>query len=330
MRVARLHGARDLRLHDEAVPVPGPGEILLRVTAVGLCGSDRHWYAEGSIGEVALQVPLVLGHEVGAVVASGPRTGERVAVDPALPCGSCDVCRSGRGRLCPAVGFAGHGSTDGGLREWMPWRDARCHPVPDRIADLEVPLLEVLGVALHALDLAQVTPNLRAGVYGAGPVGLMVIAALRAAGIRQIVATDRLVHRLDAARTAGASDTILVMDGEDPASVIPVDVAFECAGEDAAIDMAVRALRPGGRAVLVGIPSGERSAFRAAIARRKELGLLLCRRMEARDLVHAIELVASGAVVLAPFISQRFGLEDSAAAFEALLERRGEKVVVAP
>lgn len=300
------------------------------MTAVGLCGSDRHWYEEGSVGEVPIGEPLVIGHEIAAIVASGPRRGERVVLDPAIPCGACDVCRSGRGRICPDVRFAGLAPLDGGLREWMAWPADRCHPIPDSIADAEASLLEVLGIALHALDLAEVAPGMRVGVYGAGPVGLLVIAALRAMGMTDIVATDPLAHRLDAARAAGADCVSLVGDGADPAASIPVDVAIECAGEDEAVDTAVRALRPGGRVVLVGIPSGERTAFPAAVARRKELSLLLCRRMEASDLPRAIALAAGGAIDLEALISHRFALDQASLAFETLAARRGLKIVVEP
>jgi L-iditol 2-dehydrogenase len=343
-----LHAARDVRLAAKATPLPGPGEELLDVLAVGLCGSDRHWYEDGAIGEVRLAEPVVLGHEIVARIAAGPRRGERVAVDPADPCGTCDICRSGRGRLCPAVRFAGHAPDDGGLLTQMAWPSDRLHPLPESIGDAEGTLLEVLGIALHALDLAGLPAEgssrepgrpdaasaqrsgLRAGVYGAGPVGLMLVAALRAAGIDQIVASDPLGHRLDAARIAGATEVVRVTGTPDPAADLAVDVAFECAGEDAAFDTAVRAVRPGGRVVLVGIPATERSAFPAAVARRKELSLHLCRRMEASDLPRAIGLVAAGRVDVRPFVSHRFALDEASEAFRVLADRSGLKVVVEP
>lgn len=319
--------------------MPGPGELLLRVTAVGLCGSDRHWYEEGSIGELPLTAPLVPGHEIVARVAEGPRMGERVAVDPASPCGRCQLCADGRGRLCEDLRFAGHPPVDGALRTWLAWPAQRCHPLPDSISDPEGVLLEVLGIALHALDLAghsvdTAAPGprdrLRAGVYGVGPVGLMVVAALRAAGIGEIVATDPLPHRLAAAGIAGATRLVHIAGVQDPAASVPVDIAFECAGEDAALDTALRALRPGGRVVLLGIPTTERTAFPAAVSRRKELSLQLCRRMEGEDLPRAIDLVASGRVDLRPFVSHRFPLDEAHEAFRALSERVGLKVVIEP
>ena len=329
-RAARLHGRRDLRLHDEPAPRPGPGELVLRVTAVGLCGSDRHWYEEGEIGETGLAAPLVLGHEFAAVIEGGPRDGERVAVDPADPCGRCDPCRHGQGHLCASMRFAGQAPTDGALRTRMAWPASRCVALPASIADVEAPLLEVLGIALHAIDIAAIEPGMTAGVYGAGPIGLVLIRALRASGIHTIVATDRLGHRVAAALESGATTALAVGDGVDAAASLPVDVAFECAGDDAALDSAIRAVRPGGRVLLVGIPEGDRTAFPASAARRKELTLRLVRRMQATDLRRAIELVASGAIRLDGLVSHRLPLAAVSAAFELLAARSGLKIVVEP
>jgi len=174
---------------------------------------------------------------------------------------------------------------------------------------------------------------MRVGVYGTGPVGLMIVAALRARGVREIVATDRLDHRVAAARAMGAT----VAETVDPAQPIaaerpgsPVDVAFECAGEDTAVEAAIRAAAPGGRVVLIGIPSPDRTTFSASVARRKGLTLVMCRRMRPGDLAAAIRLAAAGDVPLGPVVSHRFALDEAAAAFEVLRSRSGLKVVVEP
>jgi L-iditol 2-dehydrogenase len=327
---ARLHGARDLRLHDEPPPEPGPGDVLVRIGAVGLCGSDRHWFLDGAVGDTALTAPLVLGHEFAGAIVGGSRDGERVVVDPASPCERCDLCRGGNGRLCRSMRFAGQAPTDGALQTWFAWPGSRCIRLPDSIPDDEAILLEVLGIALHAIDLAVVEPGMVAGVYGCGPVGLVLVRALRAAGVGRIVASDRLANRVEAAAASGATQTQLVGDGPDPAAAIPVDVAFECAGEDAALESAVRAVAPGGRVLIVGIPESDRSTFPASPARRKEVILQLVRRMEAPDLPRAIELVSRGDVRLDGLVSHRFALAQVADAFEVLAARSGIKIVVAP
>ncbi|MGA3056789.1 MAG: alcohol dehydrogenase catalytic domain-containing protein [Candidatus Limnocylindrales bacterium] len=335
---ARIYAAGDIRVGREPVVGPGPGEVLLRATAVGLCGSDLHWFEEAGIGDSVLTRPLILGHEIGAVIAAGPRAGQRVAVDPASDCGLCGPCVEGRANLCVAMRFAGHGSTDGGLRTFMAWPERLLSPLPDAIGDDEAPLLEVLGVALHALDLGLVAPGGRAGVYGCGPIGLLLVQLLRRQGLSTVVATDLLSHRVAAAKSMGATDAFLV-DGDAGsgftperrlARELPVDVAYEVSGTNAALSDAIAAVRPGGRVVLIGIPTGDRTTFEAGAARRKELALLECRRMVASDLPRAIQLVAAGSIDLRSLITHRFHLSEAQEAFETLAERRGVKVIVQP
>lgn len=319
MKVLRLHGARDLRLHDEPVPAAAEGEVLVRVTAVGLCGSDRHWFDEAGIGDARLTRPLVLGHEFVGVIEDGARAGERVAVDPAITCGRCTPCLAGQPHLCLHVRFAGHGTTDGALRSTLAWPAELAHPLPETLSDVDATLLEPLGVALHALDLGHVQAGTSAGVFGCGPIGLLLIQALRAAGA-SVAASDVLPHRVEAALALGAT----------PADEAGVDVAFEVAGEDAALDDAIAATRPGGRVVLIGIPAGDRTSFTASAARRKGLTLLLSRRMEPADLPRALRLVESGEIDLAPLVTARYGIDDWQDAFGDLARREGLKVVVEP
>jgi L-iditol 2-dehydrogenase len=327
LRALRLHGPGDLRLHDEPDPSPAPGEVLVRVSAVGLCGSDRHWLLEGGIGDAQLERPLVLGHEFAGVVASGAREGERVAVDPAVPCGACDLCAAGLEHLCLGMRFAGHGSTDGALRTLLPWPERLVHQVPETLTDVEAALAEPLGVALHALDLGHVLPGAAAGVFGCGPLGLLLVQLLRMVGASPIVATDVLAHRVAAAEQLGATHAVLAGG---PSLDEGLEVAFEAAGDDAAVDEAVASLTPGGRLVLVGIPDGDRTSFRASAARRKGLTMLLSRRMTAADLPRALRLAAEGRVDLSPLVSGRYALDEWSDAFAALRERRGLKVVIEP
>jgi L-iditol 2-dehydrogenase len=336
--VARLHGPGDIRVGREPVAAAGPGEVLVRIASVGLCGSDLHWYREASIGDVALRAPLALGHEFSGVVLEGPRTGERVVGDPADPCGTCDPCLDGRTNVCVSPRFAGFGTADGALRSVMPWPDRLLHQVPDALGDDEAALLEPLGVALHALDLAPPIAGGRAGVYGCGPLGLLLIQLIRLAGAAVVVATDRLPHRVAAARAMGASHGFVVGDrpgpdapaGHSPAHDVEVDVAFEASGTDEGLSDAIAAVRPGGRVVIVGIPEGDRSAFAAGPARRKEITLQLSRRMVPSDLVRAITLARSCTVDLAGLITHRYTLDQAPEAFAALASRRGLKVIVHP
>ena len=302
------------------------------MTAVGLCGSDIRWYEEGAIGDARLQRPLVLGHEFAGVIEDGPDAGLRVVADPAVPCLACEPCRAGWPNLCQAGQFAGHGATDGALRSAMTWPRRCLHPLPDAVADAEATLLEPLGVALHAADLARPTLGGSAGVFGCGPLGLLLIQVLRATGASTVVATDPLAHRRSAAMTAGATEVLepTGKTGDHRGPERPVDVAFEVAGDDGALADAIGAVRPGGRVVLVGIPSGDRTTFAAGVARRKGISMLLCRRMQPADLPRATALVVAGSIDLRPLISDRFPIHEASQAFAALVARRGLKVVVTP
>jgi L-iditol 2-dehydrogenase len=333
--VLRLHGRRDLRLAQEPIPIVAPGQVLLRVTAVGLCGSDRHWFEDASIGDAHLAGPLVLGHELAGVIASGPRTGERAAIDPAIPCEACRPCRAGRANLCLALKFAGHAGTDGGLRQWMAWPEQQVHALPDGCSDAEGALLEPLGVAIHALDLAQVSVGDTVAVVGCGPIGLLLVQLARLAGARWVGATDPLGHRLEAAAGFGAA-TFPADGARDPATEMlaaagngGVDVTFEAAGSAEAVQTAIRIAGPGTRVVVVGIPSDDRLTFRASTARRKELTILLARRM-LQTYPRAIDLVERHSVDLSRLVTHRFPLQDATQAFATLERRDGIKVLVEP
>ena len=333
MDVLRIHARADIRLHEEPTPIPGPGEELVRITAVGLCGSDLHWYEDGGVGRAKITEPLVLGHEMGGVIAAGPREGLRVVVEPARPCGTCATCLAGHGNLCESVRFCGHGTTHGGLRTFMAWPRRLLLPLPDSIAGDDVALLEPLGIALHAVGLGHVRAGMSAGVYGCGPVGLLLIRTLRAFGLGPILATDTLPHRVEAALASGAAEARLTAIDSQPVDVGswgPVDVAFEVAGEDAALETALRTVRVGGRVVVVGIPPTDSTTFGASLAREKGLSIVMSRRMQPQHLLRAVELVDDGAIDLDGLISHRFPIGEGRAAFEALVSRAGLKVVVKP
>jgi L-iditol 2-dehydrogenase len=336
MRAARLYGSGDLRLVDEPVPVPGPGESLVRVTAVGICGSDLHWYADGGIGDVRLTEPLVIGHEFAGVIADGPRRGERVAVDPAIPCGNCEPCLNGDRNLCIVVVFAGTGRQDGALREFVAWPIDLLHPLPEALSDADGAMLEPLGVALHAVDLSHVHVDDTVAVIGCGPIGLCLVQLARVAGATTVLAADPLAHRAEAALEMGA-DAVLTSDPDGFATALAeatdgrgVDVAFEAAGSDAAVDLAVTAARPGARVVLAGIPGGDTTTFRASTARRKGLSLIMARRMKESVYPRGIRLVERGRVDVASLVSDRFPLSRTDQALRTAHTRAGLKVLIEP
>lgn len=329
MRCATIHAPGDVRVGEMPEAVAGPGESLVRITSVGLCGSDLHWFAEGAIGDARLSRPLVLGHELAGVAVSGPLQGSSVGLDPALPCGHCRECEAGLEHLCPRMSFAGHGLTDGGLREFVAWPDRRIHRLPDGYDPARGSLLEPLGVAVHAADLAHLRHGWKVAVAGCGPIGLMLIQLAVRSGC-EVVAVEPLAHRRDAAVRAGASVAVApgaVVLGADLDSTC--DVAFEVSGADDGLERAGRLVRPGARIVLVGIPDQDATTFSASLMRRKGLTLACVRRMTGSAYARAIALGTRGVVDLSWLISHRFPLADAATAFRIASRREGLKVVVA-
>jgi L-iditol 2-dehydrogenase len=327
VRTARLHAAGDLRVGEEPVPAAAAGTSLVRVTAVGICGSDLHWWDEGAIGDATLAHPLVLGHEGAGVIADGPRRGERVAIDPAITCGTCRACRDGYANLCYRIRFAGHGETDGMMREVIAWPADLLHPLPDGVSDTDGALLEPLGVAIHSMDLGHLPFGGTASVIGCGPIGLLLIAVLKAAGASSVLAVEPLAHRRSAAAQYGA-DGVFGSDAVDLTDA-GVDVAFEAAGSGEAVRLAAESVRPGGRVVLAGIPGDNVITFQASVARRKGLTIALVRRMN-HVYPRAISLAARGVVDLGALVSEREGLGSAAGAFGEAARRTGLKVVIEP
>ena len=328
MLAVRLHGPRDLRVERVAHPgSPGPGEALLRVRTTGICGSDLHTYQDGRIGDTVVDAPLILGHEfsavveaVGAKAADGLhrplRPGTRVAVDPAHPCGQCEQCEHGHPNLCPAVAFCGSHPYGGSLCEYIRMPARCCFPVPASIDDETAALLEPLGVALHAVDLAHVRVGDRVAVLGAGAIGLLILQLALRAGADEVYVTDRLAWRLRKARGLGG----VPLSGEAVAQVRRhtggrgVDVVFEAAWADETVGEAAGMARYGGRVVLVGIPSDDRLCLQHSVARRKGLTLAVSRRMK-HVYPRALRLAEAGTVRTRELITHRFALKRAVEAF---------------
>ena len=329
MKSVRLHGTGDLRIHEEPIPVAGEGEKLVHVKSVGVCGSDLHWFGEGSIGDAKLEHPLVLGHEMAGVT----KDGQRVAIDPAMPCGHCEFCDHGHPNLCSNLIFAGHGKTDGSLREWMAWSEKCLHPIPDSMSDTDGAMLEPLGVAMHTVDLGKVKAGMSIGVFGCGPIGVLIIQMARLSGAANIIATDKLPHRVEAARRFGADEAYLVEDNSHLREIQAVtqgrgvDISFEAAGAQEAVNDAFAAVRPGGRVILAGIPDDDRTSFSASIARRKGLTIKLVRRMK-HTYPRAIELVSKGLVDVNSIVTHRFPLVEASDAFRVAARREGLKIII--
>ena len=336
MQAIHLHGPKDLRLSEVPDPDrdPGSGEALIRVGAVGICGSDLHLYASGQIGNIGRSGPFVPGHEfMGTVTAVGPdpldgthqplTVGQRVAVDPQVPCLHCEWCEAGHPNLCPNHTFFGLHPTDGALREQMTVPGRNCFPLPDSISNGGGAVLETLGVALHAVDLAHTAVARSAVVIGCGPVGLLVLRLARLAGLDPLIAIDPLADRVELARRWGASHGITARaeDVVEEVSRITAGrgaaLTFEAAWAGPSVGAAVTMAAPGGRVVLVGIPSDDACSMAHSEGRRKGLTIVFSRRM--KHVYPRAILLASGpdpAVAVDELITHRFPLAETSRAFQ--------------
>jgi len=328
MRAAVLHDVRDIRLDDIPRPVPQDGNVLVQVKAVGVCGSDLHSYLEGSTTGRTRVVPYVLGHELAGIILpefakqSGLTAGTLVAVDPARPCMECEWCHRGHTNLCPRVRFLGYAPTNGALAEFVSVAPSALHPVPPEIEPADAAILETLGVAIHAIDLARIRFMESVAVLGCGAVGLLLVQLARLSGAGTIIAIDPLAYRTKLALELGA--TVTCQGFTEVAEVTGrrgADLVLEATDASTGFDHAVRATRIGGRVVLVGIPEGNEYVLNAAEARRRGLSIKFSRRMP-EVYPRAIALAASGRVKLRPLATHHFGLDQVKTAFEQQAARR--------
>ncbi len=316
-RALFLHHSRDARVAPYNLREGRPGEVLLDVAAVGLCGSDLHYYKDGGIGAATIQEPFVPGHEFAARLTEDlierdlPR-GTLVAVDPNQACGTCEHCRAGHHNLCPNVRFIGAPPHDGAMttRIWVD-RDLIV-PVPEHFTPVDAVMLEPLGVAIHAVDLAKPRLLERVTVLGCGPIGLLIIQALRCAGVGQIMAIDPQTHRRDLAARLGA--THVAASVADLVHPDGAPLVLEATNSPDGFRDAARAAAIGGRIVMVGIPDGDIYHLPAAEVRRRGLSIKFSRRM-GHVYPRAIELVATGKVDVRSIVSHQFPLEEAPDAF---------------
>jgi L-iditol 2-dehydrogenase len=338
MRVAVLNRPGEVAVVDRPPPEPGPDEVLVRVHAVGVCGSDTHYFDHGRIGRFVVESPLVLGHEASGVIedvgseVDPARVGERVSIEPGVPCRQCAQCLAGRYNLCPDMVFHATPPVDGSLAELVVIHQAFAHAVPDSVGDEEAALLEPLSVGIWACRKGQVGPGSRVLVTGAGPIGLVCVEVARACGASEVVVSDVNAERLGVAMELGATDTFLSgsVALEDWYAGRPApEVLLECSGHAGATVDAIRVLAPAGRAVLVGM-GGDGLALPLSVVQERELVVTGTFRY-ANTWPTAIGLVASGRVDLARLVTGRFPLAESAAALTAARDTPGAiKAVINP
>ncbi len=335
MRVSVLRGPGDVALVDRPAPEPGPGQVVVRVASVGVCGSDVHYYEHGRIGRFVVDEPLVLGHEAaGEVTAVGPgvtapTVGQRVSVEPGVPDLTCEQCLAGRYNLCPGMRFFATPPIDGAFAEYVVVHAAFAHPVPDGISDDAAALLEPLSVGIWACRKGRVTAGSRVLVTGAGPIGLGSVQAARAFGATEVVVSDVNPARLALARELGATGTVDARTDSLSGLPRPPEVLLECSGHPAATADALRALDRAGRAVLVGM-GGDELPLPLSVVQERELEVTGTFRY-AGTWPTAIALVAAGRIDLDRLVTGTYRLDQAEEALTAgRRDRQSVKVVVHP
>ena len=343
MRTAELFEPRKFRLTEGTAQKPGPGEIQLRIHAVGICGSDMHDFSEGRVGDTVCQYPMVLGHEpTGVVVSTGPGVtgwapGDRAALEPAVYCYHCEFCLSGRHNICEHVRFHSSPADPGFFRETANLPASNVLPLPAGIGFREGTLFEPLAVVLHSMKFAAIRPLDTAAVFGAGPIGLMTIALLKMCGAGRVFSVEPVAHRREMAKALGA-DAVIDPSQVDASREIlnatgtrGVDVTMDCATKDDTLDQCVMATRNGGRMVVTGIPVEVRVPLQWHTARRKELTIYNVRR-SAHESEAALALLRDYPGRFAPILTHTYPLEKVQPAFE-MLEQFSDgagKVVIQP
>jgi L-iditol 2-dehydrogenase len=336
-------GLRRIELDDVQLPAPKPGEVLLQLTAVGICGSDLHYFRIGRIGSQVLEYPQILGHEPAGTIAavakgvSGLREGQDVIIEPGISCGRCRACRLGRENLCYHVRFLGSPGFTGAFQQYLVMPASCVRRMPRRIGADVASAVEPLGIGVHAANLVRLKRGESVAIIGAGPIGLSTAAVARRMGARVVAVSDpREVRRRAASRIVSDS-------GIDPAGFIPrvvartrglgATVVFECSGAADAFDTAVLAAERGGRVAIVGITEVDRVVTDPHEWRRRELEIVQVRR-STHTLPAVLSHLAGGDLGLrrAGFFSETVGLNRLQAAFEELEDEASNaiKILVDP
>jgi L-iditol 2-dehydrogenase len=320
-RVAELTSVRSFQLIETETPDPGPGEIQVRVAAIGICGSDLHAYSEGGIGDALCRYPMVLGHEPSGVVlktgpgVSGWSAGDPAMLEPAIYCYHCEFCMSGHHNVCSRIRFLSSPGDPGFFRDRVNLPAHNVIPLIPGIGLREAALVEPLAIALHSLSFSRPQLGDQVAVIGAGPIGLLTIAALRLTGVARIWAIEPVPHRRDLALSMGADAAM--PPGEASREIRGADAVYDCAAKAGTVHMAMDIARPLAPVILTGIHSEVDTPVPVHTFRRKELTLFSVRRSN-HETELARDLLAAHPKALAPLITHERPLDQIAAAFRML------------
>ncbi|MCK9640884.1 MAG: alcohol dehydrogenase catalytic domain-containing protein [Prolixibacteraceae bacterium] len=334
MKAMVLTGIRQMEMRELPMPeIKANTDVLIAMKVVGVCGSDVHYYTKGKIGSQVVQYPFPVGHEgAGEVVEVGSavsrvKPGDRIAIEPAMPCGQCDQCEVGRPHTCRKLRFLGcPGQADGCLTEFLVMPETSCFPISDRLSYTEAAISEPLAIGLYAVNQSILLKNASIGILGFGPIGMSVLLSAMAKGATNIFVTDLVDERLRIAKKGGAvytgnpgkEDVVTGIKTKEP---LLLDVVFECCGKQEAIDQAVELLKPGGKLMVIGIPEFDRWSFPVDQMRHKEICVQNVRRQN-HALEETLELLTSGKIAIGNMATHRFPFSRTKEAFDLVSEYR--------
>jgi L-iditol 2-dehydrogenase len=332
MKAMMLTGIRKMEMKEIPEPVLiNPNDVKIRMSVLGICGSDIHYYSHGQIGSQIVRYPFTVGHEgAGVVVETGEsvkrvKPGDLIAIEPAMPCWECDQCLAGRHHTCRKLRFLGcPGQAEGCLMEYIVMPEDSCFPLTGKLTPDHGSISEPLAIGVYAVKKSAGVRDLKIGIFGYGPIGMSVMLAAKAEEAEYFFITDKIDQRLSVALKEGASVTINplnenVSERIRDKSPLGLDVVFECCGQQEAFDQAIEVLKPGGSLIVVGIPEFDRWSMNVETTRRKEISLQFIRRQV--DCVEtALEMMKNGKINVSNMVTHRFPFDKTKEAFDLVAE----------
>jgi L-iditol 2-dehydrogenase len=332
MKAMMLTGLRKIEMRDIPEPeIINPDEVKIKMSVLGICGSDIHYYTHGKIGSQKVKYPFIVGHEgAGTIVETGSavkkvKPGQSIAIEPAMPCWECDQCREGRHHTCRNLRFLGcPGQAEGCLSEYIVMPETSCFPLSNKLTQDHGSISEPLAIGIYSVKKSIDIKDTAVGVFGFGPIGMSVLLAAKAMGADNFFVTDNIDARLSIASKEGASFICNplrdnVVDKINKAEPMGLDVVFECCGQQDAFDQAIDVLKPGGKLVVVGIPEFDNWSMNSETTRRREISVQFIRRQV--DCVEsALEMMNNGLIKVENMVTHRFPFASTKEAFDLVAD----------
>jgi len=334
MKAMMLTGIRQMEMKDVPDPtISSPKDVKIKMSVLGICGSDIHYYTQGRIGSQKVSFPFTVGHEgAGLIVETGKgvkkvKPGDAIAIEPAIPCWECDQCKAGRHHTCRKLKFLGcPGQAEGCLSEYIVLPEECCFPLPGNLSNDHGSISEPLAIGVYSVKKSGEIKGTKIGILGFGPIGMSVLLAAKAQGAREIYVTDKIDSRLAIASKEGAVFTgnplneniVEKIRQKEP---LGLDTVFECCGQQEALDEGVDILKPGGKLMVIGIPEFDRWSVSVETTRRREISLQFVRR-QVNCTETALNLMQTGIINVKNMVTHRFPFKDSKEAFDLVADYR--------